>query len=144
MYKKILVPIDGSELSARALEQAGTLARQLGAGVTVLTVTPRVAALSVEPFAATAMAEQSQELYGRASRILEEALGALQPFGVAVEATHIQDDDPYKAIIDAARQHGCDLIAMASHGRSGIAAVVLGSVTTKVLTHSKIPVLVYR
>ena len=62
--------------------------------------------------------------------------------GVACETVQIEEDHPYEAIINAAQQRGCDLIVMASHGRSGIAAIVLGSVTTKVLTHTKIPVLV--
>src|SRR5258708_5452078 len=62
--------------------------------------------------------------------------------GVACETVQIEQDHPYEGIIETAERRGCDLIVMASHGRSGIAAIVLGSVTTKVLTHTKIPVLV--
>ena len=64
--------------------------------------------------------------------------------GVPCETLHVEHEHPYQAIIDTAASKGCDLILMASHGRRGIAAVVLGSETVKVLTHSKIPVLVYR
>jgi nucleotide-binding universal stress UspA family protein len=67
---------------------------------------------------------------------------AARTAGVACEIVQVEQDHPYEAIIDTAQQRGCDLIVMASHGRSGITAIVLGSVTTKVLTHTKIPVLV--
>ena len=70
--------------------------------------------------------------------VAEEARSA----GVVCETVQIEEDHPYEAIIETAKQRGCDLIVMGSHGRSGIAAIVLGSVTTKVLTHTKIPVLV--
>jgi len=62
--------------------------------------------------------------------------------GVVCETVQVEEDQPYQGIIDVAAQRGCDLIVMASHGRSGLTAIVLGSVTTKVLTHTKIPVLV--
>jgi nucleotide-binding universal stress UspA family protein len=64
--------------------------------------------------------------------------------GVACEAVHVEHEHPYRAIIDTAASKGCDLIVMASHGRHGITAIVLGSETVKALTHSKIPVLVHR
>jgi len=66
----------------------------------------------------------------------------LARLGFVCDTVQVEEDHPYEAIIVTAEQRGCDLIVMASHGRSGIAAVVLGSVTTKVLTHTKIPVLV--
>jgi len=72
---------------------------------------------------------------------VEEAAKAA---GVTCEAVHVENEHPYKAIIDIANAKSCDLIVMASHGRRGISAVVLGSETVKVLTHSTIPVLVYR
>lgn len=69
---------------------------------------------------------------------------ATQAAGVACETIQVEHDDPYRAIIDTVDSKGCDLIVMASHGRRGISAIVLGSETVKVLTHRKIPVLVYR
>jgi nucleotide-binding universal stress UspA family protein len=78
----------------------------------------------------------------------EKTLGAVaqaaQPSGVACEMVHVEHEHPYQAIIDTAESKGCDLIVMASHGRHGISTIVLGSETVKVLTHSKIPVLVHR
>ena len=78
----------------------------------------------------------------RTQRILDAV--AMQAAGVACETIQVEHDDPYRAIIDTADSKGCDLIVMASHGRRGISAIVLGSETVKVLTHCKIPVLVYR
>ena len=75
---------------------------------------------------------------------LHEMIPLAKAMGVACETALVEDDHPYQAIIDTAAKRGCDLIAMASHGRRGIAALVLGSETTKVLTHSTIPVLVFR
>ena len=69
---------------------------------------------------------------------------AAKKLGVACELIRVEDEHPYRAIIDAAELKGCDLIVMASHGRRGIAAIVLGSETVKVLTHSRIPVLIHR
>jgi len=63
---------------------------------------------------------------------------------VTCKTTHAEDDQPYRAIIRTAEENGCDLIAMSSHGRRGVSAILLGSETVKVLTHSAIPVLVYR
>lgn len=82
----------------------------------------------------------------RMQKHAEEIIGAVarQAAGVACETMQVEHEDPYRAIIDAAESKGCDLIVMASHGRRGISAIVLGSETVKVLTHCKIPVLVYR
>jgi nucleotide-binding universal stress UspA family protein len=78
-----------------------------------------------------------------ARKTLGAVADAANAAGVACETIHIEHEHPYRAIIDTAESKGCDLIVMASHGRSGLSAVVLGSVTVKVLTHCKIPVLVY-
>jgi nucleotide-binding universal stress UspA family protein len=95
MYKHILIPTDGSELSNKA-------------------------------------------------KYLKQVNDAAAAAGVSCAVIHVEHEHPYRAIIDAAKKSGCDLVAMASHGRHGLSAVVLGSVTVKVLTHSNIPVLVYR
>jgi nucleotide-binding universal stress UspA family protein len=79
-----------------------------------------------------------------ASKCLRAVTDAASGAGVAAKALHVYHRDPYAAILDAARAEGCDLIVMASHGRRGLAELLLGSETVKVLTHSEIPVLVYR
>jgi len=89
-----------------------------------------------------AFAEHAERAKAHAEKILNGVAEEARQAGVACETVQIEEDHPYEAIIETAKQRGCDLIVMASHGRSGIAAIVLGSVTTKVLTHTKIPVLV--
>ena len=89
-----------------------------------------------------AFAEHAARAKAHAEKILNGVAEEARQAGVICETVQIEEDHPYEAIIETAKQRGCDLIVMASHGRSGIAAIVLGSVTTKVLTHTKIPVLV--
>lgn len=145
MYSHILIPIDGSRLSMEAMRTAMVFARDAGAKVTVLTV--------VEPFHIfTVSAEQLEakrdEYERKASAHAADLLAAAEReanlLGVHCAVAQVESDDPYIVIIETASKRGCDLIAMASHGRRGIAALLLGSVTLKVLTHSKVPVLVYR
>jgi nucleotide-binding universal stress UspA family protein len=145
MYSHILIPIDGSPLSRTAMQTAMAFARDAGAKVTVLTV--------VEPFhiftASIDQVEATREEYKQHAKA--EAAGHLavaereaKLLGVHCEVVQVEGDDPYLVIIETAAKRECDLIAMASHGRRGINALILGSVTHKVLTHSKVPVLVYR
>ena len=144
MFQHILVATDGSLLSEAAVDSAINLARDAGAKVTAVTVT--------EPFHVMTIAEQladSKEAYDRhvkaqAARYVESAERKAKALGVQCRVVQVESEQPYRAIIDTAKASGCDLIAMASHGRRGVSALVLGSVTTKVLTHSSIPVLVYR
>ncbi|MFC0220341.1 nucleotide-binding universal stress UspA family protein [Pseudochelatococcus lubricantis] len=145
MFSHILIPDDGSPLSTTAMQAALEFARDAGAKVTVLTV--------IEPYSIfTASPEQLESTraeYERLSRtqagnILAAAEREAKRLGVPCEAVQTESDDPYLAIIETAAQRGCDLIAMASHGRRGISALVLGSVAQKVLTYSTVPVLVYR
>jgi nucleotide-binding universal stress UspA family protein len=145
MYKHILIPTDGSDLSGKALRDGLTLAKGLGAKVTVLTVSQPFHVFTLE----TAMvvdtsAEYEKHVQAKTAKILGDASGAAKAAGVACDTAHVENEHIYQAIIEAAGSRGCDLITMASHGRRGIAAMVLGSVTVKVLTHSKIPVLVHR
>ena len=145
MFKHILIPIDGTELSVAALDTSLTLARETGAKVTVL--------MTIEPAPIVMMAmvqltEQQnryhQHAKEQAARHLGEAAAKAKAAGVPCDTVQVDHDHPYQAIIETAAGKGCDLIAMASHGRRGISALVLGSETTKVLTHSTMPVLVYR
>jgi nucleotide-binding universal stress UspA family protein len=79
-----------------------------------------------------------------AQKALNNVATAAKTAGIACDTVNVEHEHPYQAIIDTAKSKGCDLVVMASHGRRGVAAIVLGSETVKVLTHSKIPVLVYR
>jgi nucleotide-binding universal stress UspA family protein len=145
MYTKILIPTDGSELAGKAVQHGITLAKEIGVKVTALTVVPPFHMFTTD----TQMLEDTPALYQArmqewADKTLGAAARAAQAVGVECELVHVEHEHPYRAIIDTAGSKGCDLIVMASHGRHGIAALVLGSETAKVLTHSKIPVLVHR
>jgi nucleotide-binding universal stress UspA family protein len=145
MYKHILIPTDGSTLSERAIKQGMMLAKALNAKVTAVTVSPTVHTFAIEPMMVTDTPKQYEEDSKlRAAKYLAVARDAARAAGVSCDEAHIVHDHPYEAIIDAATQHDCDLIFMASHGRRGVSALVLGSETAKVLTHSKIPTLVCR
>ena len=146
MYKHILVPTDGSTLSLKAAKTAGKLARELGAKVTTLVVTPPYTPAhngeSAVYYAATfTRKEFDKGMKAHAEHALGEARKAL---GVEAEGVAVEDRTPWEAIIKHAKSRKCDLIVMASHGRRGLASLLLGSETTKVLTHSKTPVLVCR
>jgi len=145
MYNNILIPTDGSELSGKAVDHGIALAKRIGAKVTVLTVVPDFHTFTTD----TQMIEDTPAQYKtrmrqRAEKVLGSVILAAQAAGVAYEGAHVENERPYRAIIDIAVSKGCDLIVMASHGRHGISAIILGSETVKVLTHSKIPVLVSR
>jgi nucleotide-binding universal stress UspA family protein len=145
MYHHILIPTDGSPLSAAAVEKTMAFARHAGAKVTMVTVTEPFHVFSVDPEQLSGTEpEYLQHAKEQAARHLGDAELIAKRFGVHCETVQVEHVHPYQAIIDVAAKKGCDLIAMASHGRRGVAALVLGSETTKVLTHSKLPVLVYR
>jgi len=145
MYKHILIPTDGSALSEMAIRQGILFAKSMQARVTAMTVSIPFHAFALDPV----MLSDTPGQYERdCEELAEKCLGVAKAeasvAGVSCETLHVQAPHPYEAIIDAARKGGCDLIFMASHGRKGVSALVLGSETTKVLTHSKIPVLVCR
>jgi nucleotide-binding universal stress UspA family protein len=145
MFKHILIPTDGSDLSRKAMLYGVQLAKESNAKVTALTIRQPYMVTAVDTFAVVGSQEEfemsSREI---ADRALEQARMAGEAAGVVVDAAQEVHDQPYRAIIDCALANGCDLIVMASHGRRGVAAMLLGSETSKVLTHSTIPVLVYR
>lgn len=145
MYRNILLPLDGSPPSGIALEHGLALAKTLGARVTLVHVTPSFRVITLDP----TMIEDTSGDYAaaaaeQAKRILSPAAARATELGVPFKEVRVDADQPYEGIIATAKTEGCDLICMASHGRHGIAAVLLGSETQKVLTYSKIPVLVYR
>jgi nucleotide-binding universal stress UspA family protein len=145
MYKHILIPTDGSDLSRKAIEHGVALTKAIGASVVGITVSPTFHTFAVDPVIVTETpAQYRKDWEALAERYLGVVRDVATTAGVAYEGVHAIDDHPYQAIIATARDKRCDLICMASHGRKGVSALVLGSETTKVLTHSKIPVLVCR
>ena len=142
MYRHILIPIDGSELAEHGVAHGLALAKSLGAKVSVIFV--------VEPFSdmtgrflelVTTYAELRKE---EATSVLDRAANAAKEAGVSGETILVESAQPHQAIIDAAKDKGCDLIVMSSHGRTGLSKLLIGSVTNKVLTYAKTPVLVCR
>ena len=145
MYKRILIPTDGSELSVAAIKQAVALAKAVKAKVTGMTVSAPFRTFALDPLLVSDTAEEYQkDIDDRAERYLGVVTDAASFAGVPCETLHVMAEHPYEGIIKTARGKSCDLIFMASHGRRGISALLLGSETVKVLTHSRIPVLVSR
>lgn len=145
MYKNILIPTDGSQLSAKAIQDGIAMAKEMGARITLLTTWAPFHTFTFD----TAMLEDTMpqykgEMMERTGKTLAAAVNMAKAAGVACDTVQIEHEHPYQAIIDTAKSKGCDLVVMASHGRRGVSALVLGSETVKVLTHSKIPVLVHR
>jgi nucleotide-binding universal stress UspA family protein len=146
MFKHILVPTDGSDLARAALRRGVDLAKIVGADVVQLTVD--------EPFNMIAVEDpilwvQTQQQYldataKRAEKILKAGEQYAESKGVKVTSLHEYDVSIHDTILRVAKKHGCDLIVMGSHGRKGIAALILGSTTYKVLAHAHIPVFVNR
>ena len=145
MYKHILIPTDGSPLSEEAIKQGLRLAKTLSAKVTVLTTVPPFHVFAVEPTMVTDTRDQYEK---DVMRIAEGRLAfpreAAKVAGVVYEDIFMIAEHPWAAIVETAKTRGCDLIVMASHGRKGVSALLLGSETTKVLTHTTIPTLVCR
>lgn len=147
MFKHILVPTDGSQLSADTVKRAIDFARETGAKITFFFAKPDYPVAFygegalIDPTTPDKFAEMAEK---QATEILATHEAAAKAAGVASTSSSAVSDVPYEAIIAAAEDSGADLIFMASHGRKGISGLLLGSETQKVLTHSKIPVLVYR
>ena len=145
MYGHILIAFDGTELSEKALRQGIQLAKAVGAKVTALYVTMPWAAVAVGEIAVMFPPEEYEANAAKAaSEQLKRAAETAKAQGVPCETIHSSESQPYKAIVDTAANKGCDLIVMGSHGRRGIAGLLLGSVAMKTLTHAHVPVLVYR
>ncbi len=127
MYRRILIPTDGSELAELGVTHGLALAKYVGAKVFVIYV--------VEPLLAVT---------GDFASVLDRAENAAREAGVSCETIEVENMQPHQAIIAAAEDNGCDLIVMSWHGRSGLSTLLIGSVTNKVLTYAKTPVLVCR
>ena len=146
MYRHIFIPTDGSELAERAMTHGLSLAKSVGAKVSVVIVETPFNVYDVPELRVQQMPEEfvtnAEQIRKHAKSVLNRAADAAKLAGVSCDTIQVEHDKPYQAIIAAAKEKGCDLIVMASHGRSGLSAVLLGSVTSKVLTHTKTPVLV--
>jgi nucleotide-binding universal stress UspA family protein len=144
MYKHILIATDGSDLAGKAVTSGLELARHLKAKVTAVTASePWSAMVTGEAAFAFPIEEYEKSAAENAARILSAVSEAAKKRDVPCETVHV-NDFPAEAIIDTAKTKGCDLIVMSSHGRRGIARVLLGSQANRVLTLSTIPVLVCR
>jgi nucleotide-binding universal stress UspA family protein len=145
MYKHILIPTDGSALSESALKQGIDFAKSIDARVTLLTVSVPYHLLSTDALSLSDTGQTyKDDAERRGAARLKVGSAYAREKGVAVTAEHVFADHPYEAILAAAARAGCDVICMASHGRRGMSGLLLGSETLKVLTHSKLPVMVYR
>ncbi|MBY4597629.1 universal stress protein [Ottowia caeni] len=147
MFKHILVPTDGSALSQSSVARAASYAKETQARITLIYAQPEAPSVYAG-LGAVSGAHVTQEIQSRldsgAKDILDAAQAIVAEAGASCERMVLTGTRPYELIIQAAEATGSDLIFMASHGRHGVGALLLGSETQKVLAYSKIPVLVYR
>lgn len=148
MFKNILIPTDGSERSEKVIQHGVILAKTLNARITGVHVIqfPYVGPMGngFGAFNPNLLLQLQEAARTDGNRYLDHIEAAARAAGVPCERVLVESEAPWKGILDTAREKRCDLVMMAAHGRRGIAALVLGSETYRVLTHSKIPVLVYR
>lgn len=145
MFKHILIPTDGSELSRIAVTNGVQFAKEIHAKITGLTVTMPFQIFAIDAMqVSSSLEEYSEQANALAERNLSVLKEAASLAGVECELVHRSNEHPYDEIVKTAQERGCDVIFQASHGRRGVSALVIGSETHKVLTHSKIPVLVFR
>ena len=140
MYQHILIPTDGSELAEHGVAHGLALAKFLGAKVSIIFVVepfPEITGRYLETLARYVELRKEQ-----ATSELDRAAKAAKDAGVPCETIQVENSQPHQGIIAAAEDKGCDLIVMSSHGRSGLSVLLIGSVTNKVLTQAKTPVLV--
>jgi nucleotide-binding universal stress UspA family protein len=149
MYKNILLPVDGSERSERAAKECIALVKSTGAKVALIHVIPHFH-LHYQPWATPKSVhnkiekEHEEDAKQFAQEMVAKMTKRVKSEGIDCEGLVVVGDHPYEEIIRNAEKRKCDLIIMASHGHKGLNAVLLGSETVKVLTHSKLPVLVVR
>jgi nucleotide-binding universal stress UspA family protein len=144
MYRNILIPTDGTEITAKAVASAIGLAKALGARLSTITVK--------EPFPYSAISEMQpippQDFYDAQERIalvrVKQVVAQAELAGLECQAFTVEAHHPWEAIVEHAKAQSCDLIVMASHGRRGVSALLLGSETTRVLVHCDVPVLVVK
>ncbi len=146
MYKHILIATDGSEVARKGVDHGLSLARSVGAKVTIVMVTERWPVYAGPDWipGPTEMAEYEARQKEAATTVLADVKAAADRLGVAADTVHVPEAQPAEAIIATAGERQCDLIVMASHGRRGLRRLLLGSQTSEVLVSSPVPVLVVR
>ena len=147
MFKHILVPTDGSELSQKAVQKAVIFAKEIDAKITFFCAVPQFPVMYYglgAIFDSHSILDFEEESKSVCNEILNKAKEIAKKEGVNSEIYYLISDYPFEAILEATKQKECDLIFMASHGKKGVNEFFLGSETNKVLSHSNIPVLVYR
>jgi len=145
MLDHILIPTDGTELSARAARFAVQLAKKMAAKVTAVTVTTPADAMIFGEVRIIRNDEEYEERMSASARVMLDAIGTLAAeASVPCEKVHVRSELPWHGILEAAKSRNADMIVMASHGRRGLSAMVIGSETQKVVNHSHVPVTIYR
>lgn len=147
MYKRILVATDGSTLSKKAVRSAIDLAGVVGAELVALYVVPRYPVSYFEggiTISAQDVARTEKQWADKGQAVVDAVQLQAQAEGLKAKAVVARSDLVAESIISGAKKHKCDLIVMASHGRRGVAALLLGSETQKVLTHTNLPVLIVK
>ncbi len=148
MYKRILIATEGSEFGGKALSHGLKLAKALNVPVVVVTVTEAWSAFDLAHMARVGNRNPIQQfedmVTAAGSNILTHAADLAKSEGVSCETVHVRDSHPAEGIIATAKEKGCDLIVMASHGRRGVDRLLLGSQANEVLSHSKVPALIVR
>ncbi|MDF3840036.1 universal stress protein [Cupriavidus basilensis] len=144
MFKHILAPTDGSELSKIAVDAAIVFAKTMGAKLTAYTCLEEYPFLQSSDAGHQTRKAFEEHAAAEGRRRLDAVAAAASAAGVVCETDMTVSSVPYRGIVDAATRHGCDVVFMASHGRRGLEGLLVGSETQKVLTHCHVPVLVYR
>jgi nucleotide-binding universal stress UspA family protein len=144
MFKNILIATDGSDLAEKAVQLGLSLAKDMHAKSTVVRATPLPKVFVADGVAMPPPVQVHDELVGEVKQQFARIEAQAQKAGIDCESVHVDQDLPWRAILDTADKRRCDLIVMASHGRSGFTAAFLGSETQNVLAKATIPVLVCR
>jgi nucleotide-binding universal stress UspA family protein len=145
MYKHILIATDGSEVANRAISHGVGLAKEFGSKLTAVIVTePYEALLEIEAPIMMNSSEYKERCAASAAKNVSVVTAAAETAGIEYDTLHLENRLPYEGIIEAAEKVGADLIVVGSHGRRGIAGLLLGSQAAKLLTHTKVPTLVVR
>jgi nucleotide-binding universal stress UspA family protein len=148
MYNHILISTDGSEVAQKGVDHGLSLAKSLGARVTIIMATERIPTYAFSDAFVTTGPELLAQYEATQKEIAQQALAAVdaaaRKLGVSADTVHIPEAYPAEAIVELAKERDCSLIVMSSHGRRGLRKLVLGSQTSEVLTHSPVPVLVVR
>jgi len=145
MFKKILVPTDGSEFANQAIEKAAKMAEAFSSELLIVTINPPLSTYAPPEVAITISSDEyAKNVESHARHVLDEAKKTCESFGVTPQTMFLSEHHEAEGIIDAAKQANCDLILMASHGRRGLTKFLLGSTAQEVVTRAEIPVMIIK